>query len=580
MITPVKTGQSVEMGWRDLRFKPDQGLLDPQTGQSQFGRNRDDWGNWFGCNADNFAWFSATADHYIRRNPHVAPPPGRVHVTPDRIVYPVGRVISHCDLNHRPNVTWGQPGRLTSAAGVTIYRDELFGPHFTGNLFGNDSVFDVVYRKILTPAGTVFRGDRSADEQQSEFLATHDIWSRFSTQETGPDGALWVLDLYRFVIEHPEWINDELEKTLDLRAGHDKGRIYRIYPVDRKPRPIPRLDGLDTAGLIAALDSSNGWQRDMAHQMLLWRADRAAIEPLAEMAVGCKRALARLHALWVLDGLGATRPETVIRALADEHPGVRRHAVRLSEPLLASHPALGEALLKLEDDADPQIQMQLAYTLGEWDDPRAGSLPGRMAVRHSGDRFLTAAVMSSATDHLGAMIAELLSDRTNLAARASLIGNLSSMAVATKDQRAIAGILGAVTTNPKAGYSRWQFDLMAQLLDELDRQDTTLTRFCAAAGPALGRSLQQVPKLFGAARSLATDEGAALVDRTASFRILARGLAQEEDLQLLVELLVPQTPVEVQLAVVESMGHLRRAGVPQRLLSGWSGQVPQDPSAA
>ena len=65
--------------------------------------------------------------------------------------------------------------------------------------------------------------------------------------KTGPDGALWIADMYRAVIEHPEWIPDDWEKRLDLRAGSEQGRIYRVYPIDKKPRPIPRLDKLDTA---------------------------------------------------------------------------------------------------------------------------------------------------------------------------------------------------------------------------------------------------------------------------------------------------------------------------------------------
>ena len=162
-----------------------------------------------------------------------------------------------------------------------------------------------------------------------------------------------------------------------LGAGHDKGRIYRIYPVDQSPRPIPRLDGLDGAGLVAALDSPSGWRRDMAHQMLLWRSDPATVEPLEKMATECERAVARVHALCVLEGLGRLRAEVAIAALSDPHPGVRRHAVRVSESLLSTHPAVGEALLKLEQEDDPHVRMQVAYSLGEWDDPRAGRFLGR-----------------------------------------------------------------------------------------------------------------------------------------------------------------------------------------------------------
>lgn len=575
-IKSVKTGQTVNIGGRDLRFKPDEGLVEAQAGQTQFGTNRDDWGNWFGCNNSNLGWLYAVADHYIRRNPHVAPPPGRANVASDPMLYPAGRVISHCDLKHRPHAAWGKPGRCTSVAGVTIYRDDLFGTHFTGNLFVDDSVFNVVHRRILTPTGVTFRGDRGPDEGQREFLASHDIWFRPSTVETGPDGALWVLDLYRFVIEHPQWIDDELEKTLDLRAGHDKGRIYRVYPVDKKPRPIPRLDKLDTTALIAALDSPNGWQRDMAHQMLLWRGDPAAARALEEVAIGCERAQARVHALCVLDGLKALRPEIVIRALGDEHAGVRRHAIRVSESLLASNPSIGEALLKLDGDDDPHVMMQLAYSLGEWDDPRAGRRLGRMAVRHADDRYLTAAITSSATRHVEEIVAEVVADPKALTSRASLVSSLLNLAVALNNAKAVGCVLEAVTTKPKAGYANWQYESMATLLDGLDRQDRTLGKFAKKGGPEFQRTLGKTSQLFDAARGLATDEEATLDRRLAALRLLGRGPdGQEEGLGLLVELLAPQSPIEVQLAVVDALGGLRHERVPELLLQGWSEQGPR-----
>ncbi len=426
-IRSARTGEVCDISGRDLRVRPDEGLLDPETGQAQYGRNRDDWGNWFGCNNNNPGWYYALADHYIRRNPHVAAPPGRVDLTGDRDAWPAGRVITHC-YAPQPTPPEGKPGRWTSVAGVMIYRDDLFGPDYAGNLFVEDSVYNVVHRMILRREGVLIRGQRGPDEERSEFLASSDPYFRPATMRTGPDGALWVVDMYRFVIEHPEWIDAGLARKLDLRRHHDRGRIYRIYPVDKKPRPIPRLDTLDTAGLVAALDSSNGWQRDMAHQMLLWRADAAAVGPLETMAVGNRRPLARLHAICVLDGLGALKPEVAIRALADEHPGVRRHAVRVSELLVGSSPALGEALLERVDDPDAQVRMQLAYSLGEWDDPRAGQALARLALGDAGDVYLAAAVMSSAPPHVEAMLSALRADSGEDAARADLVAKLEKLA--------------------------------------------------------------------------------------------------------------------------------------------------------
>src|SRR5262249_31920997 len=128
-----------------------------------------------------------------------------------------------------------------------------------------------------------------------------------------------------------------------------------------------------------------------------WRADKKGVPPLEKLAAKSKRPLARLHALCTLDGLGALRPALLVAALADEHPGVRRHAVRLCEGRVEKSAALGAALLKRVDDPDAQVRLQLACTLGEWDDARAGEALGRLVLKDGGDRYLLAAVLSSVT---------------------------------------------------------------------------------------------------------------------------------------------------------------------------------------
>src|SRR5207302_1295162 len=167
----------------------------------------------------------------------------------------------------RFNDLWAA-NHFTSACSVIVYRDGLFGPDFANNTFVSEPVHNLVHREIMKPARFTFTSRRAADEQHSEFLASTDNWFRPTTIQTGPDGALWVADMYRQVIEHPEWIPKEWQKRLNLRAGEDKGRIYRVYPRGQKPRPIPRLDRLNDARLVAALDSPNGWQRDTVQQML------------------------------------------------------------------------------------------------------------------------------------------------------------------------------------------------------------------------------------------------------------------------------------------------------------------------
>src|SRR5260370_10524640 len=147
---------------------------------------------------------------------------------------------------------------------------------------------------MLEAQGVSFSRHRSADEKESEFLASTDNWFRPTMLKTGPDGALYLADMYRLVIEHPEWIPEDVKHRLDLRAGHDKGRIYRVYPAESKLRPIPRLDQLDIAGLVAALDSPNGWQRDTTQRLLIERGDPRGSEMLGKYGKSSARPTTRL----------------------------------------------------------------------------------------------------------------------------------------------------------------------------------------------------------------------------------------------------------------------------------------------
>ena len=300
-ITSFKGGEEIRLGSRDFRIRPDEGLFDPETGVTQYGHCMDDWGNWFGCDNSNPSFQFVIEDRYLRRNKFYPAPSVRVPVSNQpgaAAVYAISPTLP------RFNDPFGAD-HFTSANSFTIYRDNLFGPAFDGDCYVSEPVHDLVHREVMHREGILFRSTRADDEKTSEFWASTDNWTRPTMLRTGPDGALWIVDMYRFVIEHPQWIPKDWQARIDLRAGQDKGRIYRVYPVGETPRTVPRFDNLDTAGLVAALDSPSGWQRDLAQQMLVQKQDKSAAPLLEKMARDSKNPLARLHALCTLDGLNA-----------------------------------------------------------------------------------------------------------------------------------------------------------------------------------------------------------------------------------------------------------------------------------
>ena len=387
----TRTGE-VLVGSRDFRFRPDTGELEPQSGPSQFGRNRDDWGRWFGTQNSRPLWHYVLPDHYLRRNPHVASPDPK-----QQVVVPLNPKVWPASEPEKRYHSFAEGGHFTSACSGMIYRDELlFGRNVPGEMqaFTCEPFHNLVQRNIVTDAGVSFTARRAAGEERSEFFASEDRWCRPVMTRTGPDGALWVVDMYRYMIEHPEWLPKEGRAELlpHYRLGDDKGRIYRVFPSTIAPRKFTRLDQMSTAELVAALDSANEWQRDKAHMILVWRADPGALPLLETMAGKSKNPLARLHALCI-----AGTPGVVLRALADPHPGIRTNALRIAE----THPTpeIIAAAAKLVDDPDAKVRLQLAFTLGEWKHAAAGHALARIAARDCDDPFIVAAVMSSAVPH-------------------------------------------------------------------------------------------------------------------------------------------------------------------------------------
>ncbi|MBI1915191.1 MAG: neutral/alkaline non-lysosomal ceramidase N-terminal domain-containing protein [Planctomycetes bacterium] len=553
-------GKEVDLSHRDFRFNPDTGDVEPVSGVSQQGRVRDDWDDWFGCDSGTLARHFPLVDRYVARNRHVAPPSPHVALgPPGNRLFPASQDLQLFKLS-------GPPGRPTAACGVGVYRDDLLGKEYTGNVFSCEPVNLLVHRMVLSSRGATLAASRAAGEEESEFLASTDGWFRPVQVRTGPGGALWVVDMYRYVIEHPRWIPPETLEGLDVRAGAAMGRIYRFFPKDRKPRQPPRLDKLDTGGLVAALDSPNGTQRDLAQQMLLWKGDKAAVPSLKKMARESKRAEARLHALSTLDVLGALRTADVARALGDRHPGVRRHAVRLSEKWLKADAELATAVLDRAKDADAAVRMQVAYTLGECNDVRAPKALAVLAARHHDDPYLLSAVFSSVNArNVGAILSAALEETADVTVREKVVRPLLGLTASLGDGKSLPRVIKEIST-PRAGrFAAWQMAALADVLDALQSRrqklDVLLDR----------QEKERVNRLFTQARRTAADARAPAAERLAALGLLGR---HEDDTEVLGRLLVPQNSNAIQSAAVSALGRLPNRSAARALLERWESHSP------
>ena len=574
-IESIKSGEKVQLGRRDFRFQPDIGKVEPVTGQTQFGLDTDDWGHWFGSSNSRPLTHYALDDRYLRRNPHATARltareiPDAAGAAP---VFPTSTTVARFnDLN--------KANRFTSACGCAIYRDELFGGEYLGNSFVCEPVHNLLHREIVRADGGSFRSRRADDEQQSEFLSSTDPWFRPVMARSGPDGALWVVDMYRAVVEHPEWIPREWQKQLDLRAGHDRGRIYRVYPVEREPRAIPNLARRSTEQLVEALSDTSGTVRDLARQLLVERNDTSVIPALRSVAMRSSIGETQVQALATLEALGGIRPSLIAHSIRDPLARVRAMALRLAEPML-SNPveaikeewyALAEDMRHRARDEYAVVRFQAALSLGYWRDPQAGALLGELALRESGDPFVVGAVISSLhADNLEAVARQITAAEVKASQRVVLFESLTTTAAGLDHAASLAVLLDWAVPIDKPS-SVEQLAAVTTLLDAFDRKGRKLDQLAKLLPEPISR-LQQ---LLSTAPTTARHTKAPVEQRIAAVGLLGRINEQQADhLKLLGNLLGPQSPAALRDAGISALARIGAAATPSILLQHWNAATP------
>ncbi|MCC6152601.1 MAG: c-type cytochrome, partial [Candidatus Hydrogenedentes bacterium] len=562
-----KTGESLNISGRDLRIHPDTGGMDAESGMSQFGIAFDDWGSRFGCANWLPVWHYALDDRYMRRNPHFSPGNPREYVVAQAALFPTSKTLARFnDFEH--------VNRSTSTCGVEIYRDSILGPEFYGNAFVCEPVHDLVLRTVLEPNGATFSGHRAPGEEQSEFLSSHDNWFRPVQVRTGPDGALYVVDMYRQVIEHPEYISEETQAKLNLRAGDDKGRIYRIVPVHGELRAVPKMKELTANDLVTQLENPTGTLRDMAHQLLIERADNGAVEPLRKLLNTSASPQTRLHALNILDGLAALSRDDLNIALAEKSSGLRRNAIRLAATRVNDFPQLGEAMLKSLDDADAILRMELICALGEWRDPQAASAIARRIEQDKADPYLSMALLSSLNASnvralTPALLAWAATDDAAAEPREQVVSTAVGVAMAANDGDALAVMATDIAKHEKNSIRPAQFVQLAKFLDALKSKDATLESL--GTGAAADTARTEVAAMLASARETVIDVAAEESLRAAAAHTLGKEAAQRDaDITLLGGLLTSDTPDVLRTAALETLLDTDSDAVPALVLSAWS----------
>ena len=397
------------------RFVEGEWIKDETEFRGQWGISHDDAGRLY----YNYNWSQLHADlvppNYLSRNVHHTPTTGIDHgLTIDRKVYPI-RPNPAVNRGYIPG-TLDEEGKLlefTSACSPFVYRGTALPAEFKGNAFVCEPAGNLIKRNIVESDGPLLSAYNAYPGK--EFLASTDERFRPVFLTTGPDGALYIADMYRGIVEHGPYMTPYLkEQTVarNLEQPIDKGRIWRIVPENwEKPEPV-QLSGASSGDLVTRLSHSDGWHRDMAQRLLVEHRDTTVIPSLHALVLEGEQPLGRLHALWTLEGMGHVSPDLCFQALDDADPHVQSAALRLLEATAQEdekvRAKLATVLSSAWENAAPEAVLQLALTAGNLDPKASIPLLADMAARHHESPLMRDAILSSLEAQEFAFLQQLL----------------------------------------------------------------------------------------------------------------------------------------------------------------------------
>jgi putative membrane-bound dehydrogenase-like protein len=562
---------AIPLGGKDLRFDLLRDRAEVIPGMGQYGNTFDRFGHRFVCDNRNHLRHAVFPTDPTRRNPLLATPllledtagPADGPLSSGAKVYPLSRNWTTSNLH---------AGRFTAACGVYVETGGIAAP-YGGLAFTCEPTGNLVHAERLEPNGSTFRS--KPWKEGVEFLASPDEWFRPVSVTQDPDGGLIVVDMYRAVIEHPEFMPTELKNRPDLLLGKDRGRIWRIVPEGHKRGPKPALDKATAAELVRELEHPVGWHRTTAQRLLLTSKDPAAVPALTAFAAETKSPEGLILAAWLLEAKGAL-PADLPRKMADpqQHTAVQEHAARLFEAARKPGDPVPPEMMTLAKSADGRVKFQTALSLGAWDDPAALPPLTRIANFSAADKWTRIAVASSAGGRAAQLVIRLFQNRGyhRFAGDAGLqqVRELCELVGAGRDPARITGVLAAVPIGP--GTDGLQTPILTGLAEGVARRGTTF--------PAFLDGLPDSPAKRKAARMLrdctapAADPKAAAADRLAAVRLLAHTPWDAAGPVLANVLADAETPPDVRLAAVRSLSAHPKPEVAGLLLKDWRAYTP------
>jgi putative membrane-bound dehydrogenase-like protein len=559
----------VSISGRDFRFDPRNRAFEGVSGVGQFGLTFDDYGNRFECTNRNPVIHIVLNDQNLKKNPAVAVSAVAHDVATsgaDSRLNSIGRVWVTSNLHE---------GTFTAACGVNVYRGDALPAEYYGNVYTCDPTARVVHREIVKPDGVTFASKPARKDR--EFYASGDEWSCPVNLDVGPDGAMYVVDMYRQIIEHPHWMPEELQKRPNMRAGIDKGRIYRVRPAEFQRKAVPKFSQMPSDSLVAELTSPNVWRRETAARLLLERQDKSVGPRLKEIAAHEESIAGRIRAIRLMEGLGIGDEELLMKLCEDSDARIVEQAVIAADSHVAVSPKLRARIAQLAaDHPDARVRFNALFV----------AMPLPQAPKFRVDEWEMDAMLVASGSRGGTVLAEMLEHpdalKKNISEPEVFVGQLARLAATSIDKEERSKAIAALIGNAEYGRAG-----LIGFLGETRRKEIPLDKVRLALDK---QTRKQLDSAFALARADATDAGQkesvrveaidllalasdapkmltpiARSDKNQKVRLRAiAGLSKSEDIEPWKELLgqfYGETPV-VQRTVIDSIfASVKRTGL-------------------
>jgi mono/diheme cytochrome c family protein/glucose/arabinose dehydrogenase len=448
----------------DLRLKNGAFTVRKTLSRGQWGITQDDGGRIFRNTNESALHVDLVPAHYYARHPNLL----RTRGSHESLTGQNGELNDTWPIRPTRGVNRGYQfgilrpdgtlARFTSVCAPMIYRGDRLPAELYGNVFVVDPTVNLVSRIILGDSGTGLTAEKAYRDVRGEFLASTDERFRPVNLSIAPDGTLYVVDMYRGIIQHRGYMTEYLRDyvlTHKLEQPNSFGRIYRIVheTTTRDTTPLPMR--ATSSQLVGLLSHPNGWRRDMAQQLLVERGDKSAVPALRKIAVSGTDVRGRLKALWVLDAFDAIEPSDVLSALSHQNRDVRVSAVRLAERWLRvpNHP-VHAAVLKLLDDKDWAVRRQLAATLGELQAGSKEAAIASMLERYGDDPIAVDAALSGVRGSELVVLDRLLQGTGDTPQRSAAITMLAATIVRVGEDAPVQTLLARIAETSRAPWQR------------------------------------------------------------------------------------------------------------------------------